>query len=34
MKGFLSDLMVFGEALNEDGMRKILGNLYDWLGVK
>ena len=34
LKGFLSDLMVFGEALNEDGMRKILGNLYDWLGVK
>ena len=33
-KGFLSDLMVFAEALNEDGIRKILGNPYDWLGVK
>ncbi|CAH3015930.1 unnamed protein product, partial [Porites evermanni] len=37
LKGFLSDLMVFGEALNEDGIRKILDDYRTdrgvWIGL-
>ena len=28
LKGYLGDLMVFGDALNEDGIRRILGAIY------
>ena len=28
LKGYLGDLMVFGDALSEDGIKRILGAIY------